>query len=256
MSMRLGVVGGTALASLDSIAGFEPTRMDDLRIETPWGEVPLRVGTDGDATLVFLQRHHGPGGRMTPPHRIEHRANLHALGTADLDLILSICGVGTMDAGFPPGTIDVAIDQIDLTGVAMTFHDEEAVFTSMTTPFHQPSVAFIRSHLDNEGSSHLHGQVYALMQGPHFESPAEIKALQRLGATAVGMTMPRESKLVAELGVPYVAVLVASNWVAGCEPGDPQAALDHEAVAAEANTHLPVIRGLIAEVLRNNPTRS
>ena len=32
--------------------------MDDLRIETPWGKVPLRVGTDGD-TMVFLQRHHG-----------------------------------------------------------------------------------------------------------------------------------------------------------------------------------------------------
>ena len=75
----------------------------------------------------------------------------------------------------------------------------------MTTPFHLPSVAFIRSHLDNEGSSHLHGRVYALMQGPHFESPAEIKALQRLGATAVGDVL-RESKLgTPELGVPYVA---------------------------------------------------
>ena len=118
-------------------------------------------------------------------------------------------------------------------------------------------MAFIRSHLDNEGSSHLHGQVYALMQGPHFESPAEIKALQRLGATAVGMTMPRESKL----GRMNSACPMWQCWslpieAAGCEPGDPQAALDHEAVAAEANTHLPVIRGLIAEVLRNNPTRS
>ena len=31
----------------------------------------------------------------------------------------------------------------------------------------------------------------------------------------VGMTMPRECKLAAELSIPYAAIIVSSNWAAG-----------------------------------------
>ena len=56
------------------------------------------------------------------------------------------------------------------------------------------------------------------------------------------MTMPRECKLAAEIGIPYAAILVASNWAAGREPGNSKKDLDHQEVSSTAGTRLePVI---------------
>ena len=61
---------------------------------------------------------------------------------------------------------------------------------------------------------------YWLAQGPHFETKAEIDAIDTLGGHMVGMTMPREVKLAKELSLPYAAVCISSNWAAGREPGN------------------------------------
>ena len=56
------------------------------------------------------------------------------------------------------------------------------------------------------------------------------------------MTMPRECKLAAEIGIPYSAILVASNWAAGREPGDSSKDLDHQEVSSTAESRLgPVV---------------
>ena len=62
-----------------------------------------------------------------------------------------------------------------------------------------------------------------------------VALLQRLGGEVVGMTMPREAKLCAELGVPYAALLIATNWAAGRHPGDATKALSHDEVSAESS---------------------
>ena len=45
--------------------------------------------------------------------------------------------------------------------------------------------------------------------GPHFETTAEINAIEKLGGEVVGMTMPSGMQTqAAELGIPYAAILV------------------------------------------------
>ena len=86
------------------------------------------------------------------------------------------------------------------------------------------------------------GRTYWLAHGPHFETKAEIDAIESLGGEVVGMTMPRECKLAAELAIPYSAIVVSSNWAAGREPGDSSKDLDHEEVSSNAESKLgPVI---------------
>ena len=86
-------------------------------------------------------------------------------------------------------------------------------------------------------------RTYWLAHGPHFETVAEINAIEKLGGEVVGMTMPRECKLAAELKIPYAAILVSSNWAAGREPGNSLKDLDHDEVSSNAESRLtPVIK--------------
>ncbi|MEC7098931.1 MAG: 5'-methylthioadenosine phosphorylase, partial [Candidatus Thermoplasmatota archaeon] len=88
-----------------------------------------------------------------------------------------------------------------------------------------------------------------LTQGPQFETPAEIDAIEQLGGEVVGMTMPREAKLAAELGLPYVALCIAANWAAGRSPEGRRTDLVHEEISAEAHRRLgPVWAVLLDQI--------
>ncbi len=237
--MRLGVIGGTAMTSL-ATDEIEVSRSDNIVAQTDYGPVPMLCVKSGSNELFFVERHHGSG--TTPPHQINHRANIQALSGASVDAILAVCSVGAIPVDFPPGSVGYATQYIDFTGVDMSFFKDDVKFTSMTEPF------------DSEMNKKLHGvlakiqpgldlgRTYWLAHGPHFETKAEINAIEKLGGEVVGMTMPRECKLAAELEIPYAAILVSSNWAAGREPGDSSKALDHSEVSATAGTKLgPVI---------------
>ena len=57
--------------------------------------------------------------------------------------------------------------------------------------------------------------VYASLLGPSFETPAEIRALRKLGADAVGMSTVPEVIAVHQTGVRALAVAVITNRAAG-----------------------------------------
>ncbi len=237
--MRLGLIGGTAMTSL-ATGEIEITRSDSIVAQTRYGEVPLFCVQSGSNELIFLERHHGGG--TTPPHQINHRANIEAMAGAGVDAILAVCSVGTIPEDFPPGSVGYATQYVDFTGVAMSFFEDDVQFTSMTKPFDSEMNTKLDSVLSNIQPGLKLGRTYWLAQGPHFETPAEIDAIEKLGGEVVGMTMPRECKLAAELGIPYSAILVSSNWAAGREPGDSSKDLDHEDVSSTAESRLgPVI---------------
>ncbi len=237
--MRLGLIGGTAMTSL-ATGEIDVTRSDDIIAQTSYGEVPLFCVQSGSSELIFLERHHGDG--VTPPHQINHRANIEALAGAGVDAILAVCSVGTIPEDFPPGSVGYAVQYIDFSGIAMSFHNEDAQFTSMTVPFDSAMNSKLDSVLSKLQPGLNLGRTYWLAQGPHFETAAEIDAISNLGGEVVGMTMPRECKLAAELGIPYSAILVSSNWAAGREPGDSGKDLDHNEVSSTAESRLgPVI---------------
>ena len=258
--MRLGVIGGTGLVDMslkDRLGeGFQLNRDDRVTAETTYGPVPLRcfsIESNGQShELVFLQRHHRNGGHGCPPHAINHRANVKAMQEANVDALLSVCSVGAIAPDFPPGKIALAGQYIDFTGISTTFHDEEARFTSVTLPFDEalnasiePILAEAQGFSDEERLRYT----YWLTQGPQFETVAEVDAIERLGGDMVGMTMPREAKLAREVGLPYAALCISSNWAAGREPGDAAKDLDHHEVSAQANERLHPVWACILGLL-------
>lgn len=237
--MRLGIIGGTAMTSL-ATDEIEVSRSDNVVAQTDYGQVPMLCVKSGSNELFFIERHHGSG--TTPPHQINHRANIQALSGAGVDAILAVCSVGAIPVDFPPGSVGYATQYIDFTGVDMSFFKDDVKFTSMTEPFDSEMNEKLHQVLSKIQPGLELGRTYWLAHGPHFETKAEINAIEKLGGEVVGMTMPRECKLAAELKIPYAAILVSSNWAAGREPGDSSKALNHSEVSATAETKLgPVI---------------
>jgi purine-nucleoside phosphorylase len=57
--------------------------------------------------------------------------------------------------------------------------------------------------------------VYAMMPGPHYETPAEITMLARLGADLVGMSTGLEAIAARQLGAEVLGISLVTNLAAG-----------------------------------------
>lgn len=249
--MRIAVLSGTGMSDLALEMSNNASRNSEIRVDSQWGQVPTILVETGLGKVLLIDRHHREGEARTPPHEIEHRANIHAAKSFSPDLILSVNSVGTMIEDLPPGMIGVASDVLDLATRPWTFHDEDAIHADRTSIFDKKASGICSLALSKTQEGTPSRLVVAQCVGPQFESPSEIDALVRLGADVVGMTLGPESRLIAETGIPHVAISCSSNWAAGRTPGDPSAEIDHHAVDAKAAKLRARVRDCI-EALQDN----
>jgi purine-nucleoside phosphorylase len=92
-----------------------------------------------------------------------------------------------------------------------------------------------------EADSALQQGVYLALSGPAFETPAEIRALGKLGADAVGMSTVPEAMVANAAGLRVAALSCISNLAAGIS-GQP---LSHEEVNETAQLAMPRMRQLV-----------
>ena len=249
--MRIAVLSGTGMSDLALEMSNSSSRNSEIRVDSQWGQVPTILVETSLGKVLLIDRHHREGEARTPPHQIEHRANIHAAKSFSPDLILSVNSVGTMIEDLPPGMIGVASDVLDLATRPWTFHDEDAIHADRTSIFDKKASEICSLALSKTQEGTPSRLVVAQCIGPQFESPSEIDALVRLGADVVGMTLGPESRLIAETGIPHVAISCSSNWAAGRTPGDPSAEIDHHAVDAKAAKLRARVRDCI-EALQDN----
>jgi purine-nucleoside phosphorylase len=88
--------------------------------------------------------------------------------------------------------------------------------------------------------------VYAIMPGPQFETPAEIRALQTLGADLVGMSTVYEAIAARAEGAEVLALSLVTNLAAGLSAD----ALEHADVLAVGASAAPRMGALLAEMVR------
>lgn len=140
---------------------------------------------------------------------------LKELGVRSLILTNAAGGV---NSGYHPGDLMLITDHIK-------FFDDNPLrgknlsqfgtrFPDMTYAYSPALQEVARSCAKEQGICLKQG-VYAYMPGPNFETPAEIKALQILGADAVGMSTVPEVICARHCGMEVLALSCISNMAAG-----------------------------------------
>jgi purine-nucleoside phosphorylase len=81
-------------------------------------------------------------------------------------------------------------------------------------------------------SLRIHEGVYAMMPGPNYETPAEVRMLQHFGIDAVGMSTVPESLVAARRGIRVLGLSCITNVASGLSEN----ALDHSEVTQTAAT--------------------
>ena len=125
---------------------------------------------------------------------------------------------GSLNIDYAPGSIMMISDHINFSGCnPLVGHDDEKYgprFPAMNNAY----TASLREKMQQIASSlniKLHEGVYLMVLGPNFETAAEIRAFQRLGADAVGMSTVPEVICATRCGIDVLGFSVITNYGTG-----------------------------------------
>ena len=217
MDIALAVIGGTGVYRLAALEDEQA-----LHCDTPYGAPsgPLRIGHLGNARVAFLARH--GEGHALPPHRVNYRANLHALQQAGVRRVLALNTVGGITAACGPRVLACPDQLIDYTwGRVSTLCEEpgsEVLHVDFGDPYTPSLRAEVMAAATRAGVAVVDGGCYGATQGPRLETRAEIARMRRDGCDLVGMTGMPEAGLARELGLDYASLAIVANWAAGAGP--------------------------------------
>ena len=94
----------------------------------------------------------------------------------------------------------------------------DARFPDMSAPY-DPALGALLDEVARDMQVPLTAGVYAGLLGPTYETPAEVRMLDRLGADAVGMSTVPEVIVARALGMRVVGVSCITNLACGLGPG-------------------------------------
>lgn len=236
----IAVIAGTGLTE-------SSTGLEYLPVSTPYGDAFLAERQFGRHRVVLMARH-GPGLNI-PPHLVNYRANIWALRQSGVRVVISTAAVGSLGIDLTPGTLAVVTDFIDFTKQRpFTFFEQPqnaVVHTDFSTPYCPSVTRALREAAKDTGAEDLPQVTYACMEGPRYETPAEVRALASLGADVVGMTGFPEVVLAREAGLCYGSLAIIANYAAGISPTP----LSHEEVVARVSEQGAIVQDLLARTV-------
>lgn len=240
---KYGIIGGTGV--------YDPALLDDseqITIDTPFGQASCTVGTYHGKSIAFMPRH--GYGHSIPPHKINYRANLAALKQLGVTQILATAAVGSLQLEYAPGSLVVVNDFLDFTKSRVTtfFEHHQVLHVDMTDPYCGRLRAGLCTVANQLNLSVHETGTYVTTEGPRFESPAEIRFYQSLGASVVGMTSIPEVVLAKELEFCYATVCMVTNYGAGISTNP----LSHEEVIESMANNVHLIRKLFFAFIEND----
>jgi purine-nucleoside phosphorylase len=188
----------------------------------------------GRRVLVFEGRVHFYEGHswrdVTAPVRTA------ALLGARVLLLTNAAGGIRDDLG--PGSLMAVRDHIDLTRPYCWRQSESSLYS--------PRLLDLLDEAAGAAGVVLGRGVYAMVTGPCYETPAEVRALRACGADAVGMSTAREARAACDAGLECAAVSCITNRAAGLGAGP----LSHEDVLTTAAAQNERLADLLEEFLR------
>lgn len=228
-------------------------------VYVPYGEVPhFKTSTApdhagrfvcgmlaGKRVLCMQGRLHGYEGH-SPAEIAFPIYTMKELGVAKLLLTNASGGINTE---FKVGDFMLIEDHINMTGKSpLTGANDSSCgvrFPDMTFAY-SPDMRETAVRVAESCGIRLRRGVYIGVNGPQFETPAEIRAFRALGADAVGMSTVFETIAAAHCGLPTAAIAMITNMAAGVLM-QPLSGAEVNAIAEQKGDELrKLIRALLA----------
>ena len=245
---KIAIIGGSGLENPDILK--HPERVS---VTTPYGNPssPLLSGTINKRQVVILSRH--GLDHTIPPTQINNRANIFALMEAGCTHILATTACGSLREEIGRGDLVIPDQLIDFTRHRInTFFDEfepgRMKHTSMADPFDK----YLRKLLIGAAGElglkvHPEGTVITI-EGPRFSTRAESGMFRSWGADIINMSVAPEAVLANEMGIPYAAVAMSTDYDSWKQDEVP---VSWEEVIRIFNENMHNVLSLLIEVIRH-----
>jgi 5'-methylthioadenosine phosphorylase len=209
---KIGIIGGSGLENPEILKSPEERSFD-----TPYGETssPLLCGSLYGTEIVILSRH---GRNHTiPPSHVNNRANIYALKETGCTHIIASTACGSLREKIHRGDLVIPDQFIDFTRHRnITFFDEfeagKMNHTPMADPFDSNLRGLIISAARKTGFAIHETGTLITIEGPRFSTRAESKMFRIWGADIINMSVAPEVILANELGLPYAAIAMSTDY--------------------------------------------
>jgi purine nucleoside phosphorylase len=221
--MRIGIITGSGTYALPGLDAGAPEEVD-----TPFGSALVTEGRIAEADVLHIARH--GEGHLRLSSQVDHRANIAALRAREADAILAVTVCGALDPQLELGTLLVFDDLHFLAnrlpdGSLCTLHTEPGApgrgHWIFDVPFAEPLRRVLLEAAGEIGHPVRDGGCYGHVDGPRFNTRAEIRSLMAAGVTAVSQTAGPETVLAGEAKIPYALIGYATDYANGVKPEDP-----------------------------------
>jgi purine-nucleoside phosphorylase len=141
---------------------------------------------------------------------------IRTLAAIGVQVLVQTNAAGSLDLAMPPGTVMLIEDHLNVVQRSpLVGEPGDGRFVDMGTAYDATLRLQAQAAAVAATGQALPVGVYAWVLGPQFETPAEIRMLQRLGAQAVGMSTVPETILARHAGLQVLALSLMTNMAAG-----------------------------------------
>jgi len=241
--MAIGIITGSGTYALPGFEGGGPEA-----VATAWGDAYVSRGSFAGTDVLHVSRH-GEGHVRLSNHVI-HLANVAALKQLGADGILAVTVCGAVDPDLELGTL-ICFDDLHFLanrlpdGRPCTFHQEAGHRDRGHWIYEDPYSPALRGALLRgaaaAGVTARDGGCYGHVDGPRFNTKAEIRGLAAAGVTAVSQTAGPETVLAGEAQLPYALLGYATDYANGVQPEPTPVERLLELIAASTETFARVL---------------
>lgn len=215
--MRIGILTGSGTYALPGL----DVRSAEL-VRTLHGSALVTEGVLAGVEILHVSRHREGHERISS--QVTHPANIAALKERGADAILGVTVCGACEPDLPLGSLIVFDDLHFLSnrlgdGSLCTLHTVPGApgrgHWIFDEPFAPPLRAALLEGARAAGFEARDGGCYGHVDGPRFNTKAEIRSLRAVGVTAVSQTGGPETVLAGEAEIPYALLGYATDYANG-----------------------------------------
>lgn len=249
---QIGIILGSGLGELGELVEnkqiIKYNDIPNMPVSTVAGHKGQFVCGDLNGKKVIMMQgrvHYYEGNKME-----DVILPVYIMKEIGIEKLIVTNAAGGVNEGFNPGDLMIIKDHINFSFdnplIGKNIDELGPRFPDMSEPYNRELIKLTKD-IANKLDVKLQEGVYAMMTGPTYETPAEIRMLRLLGADAVGMSTVPEVIGANHCGIKVLGISCITNMAAGIldQP------LNHKEVIETSNKVKSTFVTLVKEIIKD-----